>query len=169
MIIALTTLMLIALLVLLPMRARVSFCLNLAEKVLTVRVKIFLITFFREKFTLDGLYLQCEGSVDTRVDIMQTDPSGSKYYLKAVVVDSVNVTLQTNYMAHSPFVMVALEGFVATATTVACAVSNSRICVTTQYGTQTAIFGEIRLSVTLAGVIIALLRAARHAAHRVGE
>ncbi|MCM1289982.1 MAG: hypothetical protein NC132_04715 [Corallococcus sp.] len=158
MIIALTTVMFIAVLVMAPLRARVAFCLNFAQKVLIVRLKIFHITFFNEKFTLNGKYLNCQGSVDTKINLPEIDPKGGKFYLKAVVVDSVNVTVATNYIVQSPQTMVILEGLVFMSTTVACALSNCKIHVATQMANSTAIYGEARMSVSLAGVFLAMFR-----------
>lgn len=158
MIIALTTVLFIALLVLAPLRAKVAFCLNFAQKELHVRLKIFHIPFFSEKFTLHGKYLNCQGSVDTKINLPEIDTNSSKFYLKAIVVDSVNVTFATNYLAQSPKTMVALECFVGVATTVACAISNCKIHTSTQMANATAVFGEVRLSVSLCEVFIALIR-----------
>lgn len=158
MIIALTTVMVIALFTLAPLRARVAFCLNFAKKELTVRLKIFHITLFNEKFTLQGQYLNCEGSVDTEINLPELDTNSSKFYLKAIVVDSVNVTFATNYIAQSPKTMVLLELFVNISTTVACAISNCKIHTSTQMSNQTAVFGEVRLSVSLFEVLTALVR-----------
>jgi len=158
MIIALTIVLVIALLILAPLRARVAFCLNFAQKELTVRIKIFHITFFNEKFTLQGQYLNCEGSVDTEINLPELDTNSSKFYLKAIVVDSVNVTFATNYLAQNPKTMVILEGFVKVATTIACAISNCKIHTSTQMSSATAVFGEVRLSVSLFEVFTALIR-----------
>lgn len=158
MIIALTTVLSIALLVLAPLRAKVAFCLDFAQKQLFVRVKIFHIPFFGEKFTLQGKYLNCQGSVDTQINLPEMDTKSGKIYLKAIVVDSVNVTFSTNYLAQSPQTMVALESFVGVATTVACALSNCKIHTSTQMSSSTAVFGEVRLSVSLCEVLIAIIR-----------
>ena len=160
MIIALTTVMIIVLLVCTPLRVRVGICLNFHEKTLFVRVKVFLITFFKETFTLDGKYLNCQGTVETKVDLTQMDTTSGKYLVKAIVFDSANVTFATNYLAHSPTTMVALEGFVCVATNIACAISNTNVHTSTQMAPQTAVFAEIRLSVSLADVLLALIRGA---------
>ena len=159
MIIALTTVMLIVLLVCTPLRVRAAFCLNLTEKTLSTRVKVFLLTLFKEQFTVDGKYIRCQGSVDTQVDWTQMDTKQGQYLIKAVVVDSVNLTFAVNYLQCNPFVMVALESFVGVSTAVATAVTNCRVRTSTQMANQTAIFGEIRLSVSLADVFLALARA----------
>ena len=168
-IIALTTVMFVALLVLMPLRVRAAFCLNFAQKTLHVKVKLFFVTFFSEKFVLDGAHLDCQGSVDTEIDLTEMETGSGKHYLKAIVMDSVNVTLATNYLAHAPTTMVALEGAVGVATTVACAVTNCRIHVSTQMANQTAVFGEVRLNVTLLAVFVAMIREAIDKRHRARE
>ena len=160
MIIALTTLMFITLLVWLPLQVKAAFCLNLSEKHLLVQVNVFFVPFFKEKFTLDGLRINCQGSVDTEINLPDVDPKGGKFYMQAIVVDSVNLTFAVNYLEHSPNLMVALESLVFGATTLACLLTHCRIHTSTQFSKQTAVFGEVRLSVTLADVFIALVRSA---------
>ena len=153
--------MLVILLVLAPLRAQVAFCLNFAQKELTVNAKVFHIKVFKEKFTLQGKYLNCQGSVDTQIDLTQMDPSSGKAFMKAIVIDSVNVNIAVNYLAHKPTTMLAVESFAFLATAIACLVSNCRIHTSTQMATQTAVSGEVHLSVSLAEVFLALFRSAR--------
>ncbi len=158
MIIALTTVMLVALLTLVPIRARVNLYVDLKKKVLFVYVNVFFIWIFKEKFTLQGKYLQCRGTIDSDVDLFDVDSESGKNIVSAIVFDSVNINFAVNYAVASPYVMVGLESVVCAVTAVVCAISNCNVHVSTQYSPCNAVLGEVRISVSIAELLCALVK-----------
>lgn len=154
----LTTLMLIAVLALAPLRISAAFRFDLSDKSLHVSVALFWVPVFREDFTLQGKYLVCKGSVDTYLDVFTMDKESGVNLAKALVVDSVNVTFAPDYSKMTPFAMLAVEAFCMLTTAVACASTNCRVRSDTRFSLENAIFGEVVVSVSLAEILLVLFK-----------
>ena len=156
--VVLTVLMLVALLCLVPLRIAISFRVDLNRKMLYVRLTLWWVPIFNESFCLIGKYLVCKGTVETNVDVTTINGETGKGLVKAIVVDSVNVTAAVDYTKVNPTVMPIVEGILFAATSVLCACSNSRVRTSSCFSTANAVFGEIVVSTTLAEILLALAK-----------
>lgn len=156
--VALTVVMLVAFLALLPLRVAISFRMDFNQNCLYANASLFWLPLFKEKFSLQGRYLVCEGTVATEIDLLQLDTKKGSSVLKAVVFDSVNLTFALDYTKCSPLTMLFVEGAACAATAVACATVNCRVGTSTCFSTANSLFGEAVVSVTLAEMLIALAR-----------
>lgn len=156
--VVLTVLMLVALLALVPLPIAVSFRVDLASKHIFVHARVFGVRVFREEIYLCGRYLVCSGSVNTVLDVFTVDGKSGVNLAKALVFDSVNITAALNYTSCSPFIMPVLDGVFYAATAISCAFSNCRVRTSTCFSLTNSIFGEIKLSVSLAEILLALIK-----------
>ena len=156
--VVLTVLMLVAFLCLVPLRIAVAFRLDLDKKCLYARLTLFWVPIFKEKFEILGKYLVCTGTVETNLDLTTLNAKAGAGLTKAIVVDSVNVTFALDYTKTNPLVMPALETVLFVATNVACRFSHCRVRTSSAFSLANAVFGEVVLSVTLAEILLALLK-----------
>lgn len=156
--VALTVVMLVMFLSLLPLRIAVSFRLDLSQKCAFARASVFYLPIFNEKAELQGRYLVCSGTVDTQIDVFQMDGQQGVNIAKALVFDSVNVTFALNFCKRSPFVMPAVEFVSFAATALGCACSHCRVHTDTCFSVEDSVFGEVVVSVSLAEILLVILK-----------
>ncbi len=156
--VVLTVFMLILFLVLVPLRIGISFRIDLTSKRLKVRLTVFGLPLFKENFTVSGKYLVCDGTVETKIDLLSVDGKSGVNLAKALVFEKVNLVFAVDYTKISPFTMLALEGACGTLTTVACALSNCQVRTQTGFSLDNAVYGDVSVTVTLADIFIVLIK-----------
>lgn len=156
--VVLTIVMLVMFLSLLPLRIAVSFRVDFAQKCLFVRSRLFFVPILSERVVLKGTKLVFCGTIDAETDILQMDGKRGIDIAKAPVFDSVSLTFALDYCRHSPYIMLATESFSALGTAVSCAFSNCRVHTQTMFSTVDSLFGEVKLSVSLAEILLVILK-----------
>lgn len=156
--VALTVVMLVMFLSLVPLRIAVSFRLDFAKKCAFARASVFYLPVLSEKAELNGRYLVCSGTVDTEIDVFQMDGQQGINVAKALVFDSVNVTFAFNFCKRSPLVMPVTEFVSFAAAAIGCACSHCRVHTDTCFSVDDCVFGEVVVSVSLAEILIVILK-----------
>lgn len=158
MLVVLTVLMMLAMLVLLPLSVTVNFTADITQKTLFVQVRLFGIKVFEEKFLLDGRYLVCRGSVNVQLDVFSLRGDTGKGVANAVHVDSVQLCFAVDFCRYSVFVLPITDVLCAVGTALACGFSHCKIHTQTCFSPQNAVFGRVRLTVSLAEVLAVLAK-----------
>ncbi|MGN1066931.1 MAG: hypothetical protein ACI4QH_03895 [Candidatus Fimimonas sp.] len=156
--IPLTVLMLTMLLCLAPLKFVAKFRLDLSQKRLFVEVWVFFVRVFKEEFQLQGRNLVCSGTVNTQIDVFQTDGKAGVNLLKALVWDSVNVKFAVDFCKYSPFAMLCVETICGATTAVACAFSHCKVHTSTCFSQVNCVFGNVVVSVSLAEILWVLIK-----------
>lgn len=154
-----TATLLFTLLIFMPIRLNVDVQAYYSSLSADIRVKMWGIKVFGETISLDGNDLNCNGTVETRLNITQLDGEKGKGLLKCLTVDSVFVSFQNNMSTMPSRIILAENVLCAIATRIACGVSHCQIGsqVYACLGESRACF-EITASVNVAELSFCLLK-----------
>lgn len=149
-----TVAMLVLTLCLVPLRISVHFFLD-EKKRLFLRVKLFFLPVMEEKLVLWGRYLQCNGTVDERVDLAA---GGTNFDIfGAITWQKVRVVFATNY-AESPIVGVVQMAAICATRLFCVANANCKMAIFTTFALKNTVCGNVVVSVTLAEIFVALAK-----------
>lgn len=125
--IVVTATLLFTLLIFMPIRLNVVVEAFYKRLSADIKVKVWGIKFFSETISLEGKNLNCNGTVETRLDIAQLDGDKGKGLLRCLTVDDVFVSFQNN-MSYIPAQIILAENVIcALATRIACGISHCQI------------------------------------------
>lgn len=153
-----TILLIFMLLVFLPIRVRIDAKLFLPEFTAHVNAKLFFISAFDETFSLSGRYLQCEGTVDTDIDVSTVDKNGIDIF-KCVTVDKVCVSFCNNITSTSIYSLAFQNILVGALTEILCGIYQGKI-----YSSVLSVFdksnirAQIIVSFNLFELILSLIK-----------
>ena len=115
-----TATLLFTLLIFMPIRLNVDVQAYYSSLSADIRVKMWGIKVFGETISLDGNNLNCNGTVETRLNVTQLDGEKGKGLLKCLTVDSVFVSFQNNMSTMPSRIILAENVLCAIATRIAC-------------------------------------------------
>ncbi len=155
-----TITMLFVVLILTPLRVGISAELNLTKLTACVKARLFSVKVFDECFELNGVTLDCSGTIDSKVDLRGFRPSGGKYLIKCLTFDELCFGVYSRISGkYGIFAALASECITAAATTLACAASHCKVRSKTEFGLGDERFGaELAVTTTLAEFVIALIK-----------
>lgn len=119
--------LLFILLIFMPIRINVLAEAHYSRPSVNIRVKAFGIKVFDETISLQGKELECNGTVETRLNFAQIDGDKGKGLLKCVTFDSFYICFQNNLSTISTQIILAENIICAIATRIACGVSHCQI------------------------------------------
>ncbi len=149
----LTVLMLVAVLCFAPLKISVNFFVDVNTKTCFVKIKLFFVSVMKEKMELSGKYLVCSGTVNEKVDLFASRAANIN---AAFCLDELQLIFVTNSQC-SAWNMLVSEVFAAAVAVVCCA-NNCKVHTQTVFGTEHAVWGKAKFSVSLAEIIAALLK-----------
>lgn len=158
MVVALTVLMLVALMCLLPLRVTANFRLDVSSKKFFVRAKLFRIPVLREEMYLSGSRLICRGNVQTEINLLSLDGDQGKNIVKAFAFDRLNIFFALDFSRKSPLVMPVVEISAFLGGTLSRLLSHCRVRVCTGFSPLNSVLGEVAVSVSLADILIVLAK-----------
>lgn len=166
-----TATLIFLLLIFAPFRIKINAQIYPQRLAAKVQAKAYFITVLKEQFVLKGMYLVCDGTVQTEINIVKIDRKNGIDLLKCLTFDRIFVSLQNNLSVVSSQKILAENVITAIATNLACSfthcqvasevvacVNESRVCLQIAVSTSVA---ELSFCLIIQGVRLWMLKLAK--------